>query len=282
MREQGFEGAPMGKPASGADKAAASAGSPQGAPKTATGKDLQGKGLRGDKHSKAAQAGGGQDAKKAARIDEHQEVGRMGQKSFGESQGSPQEYLSVAAHEKNVRKTTMLLAILFGIGLLCLWFMIKKSTPSTAAAATVSAEETHLEKAIAQLIGVKSEMFNRMDEIVKKFYEFSNVQQVKVGELAKNPFKLEMFLANIKKNTDGKELDIDLELLRQEQLTGQARDMQLLSIMQSNADKGNCCMIDDKILYEGDSIRGFKVRQISGSTVSLESEGLEIVLKLSE
>jgi len=201
------------------------------------------------------------------------------------SEGRDEQYLTVAVHGNSVRKTTILLAILFCLGLLCLWFMIKKSTPS-AAAAVVNAEETQLKKAITQLIGVKSEIFSRMDEIVKKFYEFSDVQQVKVNELVKNPFKLEMFLG------DTDEIGIDIELLRQQQLKEQARDMQLLSIMQSNADKGSCCMIDDKILYEGDKIRGFEVRQISDSTVSLvpllekggglESEGLEIVLKLSE
>jgi len=41
-------------------------------------------------------------------------------------------------------------------------------------------------------------------------------------------------------------------------------------------------MIDDRILYEGDSIRAFKVCQIGDSSVKLESEGMEIVLKLSE
>jgi len=196
-----------------------------------------------------------------------------------DSGSESQEYLTVAVHNKSVRKTTILLCVLFGIGLLCLWFMIEKSTPSTAIA-VVSVEETQFEKAVAQLIGVKSEMFNRMDEIVKKFYEFSDVQQVKVGELVKNPFKLEIFLGNVKKNTD-KDNDFDVELVRQ-QMKEQAGEMQLLSIMQSSADKGNCCMIDDKILYEGDKIRGFEVRQIGGSFVKLESEGLEIVLKLSE
>ena len=198
-----------------------------------------------------------------------------------EKLGAGQEYLTVAVHSKSVRKTTLLLAVLFGIGLLCLWFMIKKSAPSTAAA-VVGVEETQFEKAIAQLIGVKSEMFSRMDDIVKKFYEFSDVQQVKVGELVKNPFKLEIFLGNIKKNTAQKDNDFDVELLRQQQLKEQAKEMQLLSIMQSNVDKGSCCMIDDKILYKGDKIRGFEVRQISDSFVKLESEGLEIVLKLSE
>jgi hypothetical protein len=46
--------------------------------------------------------------------------------------------------------------------------------------------------------------------------------------------------------------------------------------------------LDDKILYEGDSIRGFKVRQIADSFVRLESEhgildsGREIILRVSE
>ena len=37
-------------------------------------------------------------------------------------------------------------------------------------------------------------MADRMDEIVQKFYEFSDVFQVKVGELAKNPFEVEGFV----------------------------------------------------------------------------------------
>jgi hypothetical protein len=108
------------------------------------------------------------------------------------------------------------------------------------------------------------------------------VQQVQVNELVKNPFKHEIFLGNLKKNSDNEEgnLDIDEEMMRQQQLIQQTKHLQLLSIMQS--DKSNCCMIDDEILYEGDSIRGFKVSQIGDSFVKLESEGTEILLKLSE
>jgi hypothetical protein len=192
-----------------------------------------------------------------------------------------QEYIAVSAQSKNVRKTTYLLAVLFGIGLLCLWFMIKKSTPQTTGAAESTAE-TQIEAAITRLTGVKSEMFSGLDKIVKKFYEFSDVQQVQVNELVKNPFKHEIFLGNLKKNSDNEEgnLDIDEEMMRQQQLIQQTKHLQLLSIMQS--DKSNCCMIDDEILYEGDSIRGFKVSQIGDSFVKLESEGTEILLKLSE
>lgn len=193
-----------------------------------------------------------------------------------------QEYLTVAADDKNVRKSTMRLAALFAIGLLCLLFMIKKSAPQRATASAVGTEEPQIELAITRLTGVRSEMFNRMDEIVKKFYEFSDVQQVNVEELAKNPFKNEIFLGNIKKisDTEERDSDIDIEMMRQQQLRQQAKDMQLLSIMQSK--QGNCCMIDDRILYEGDSIKSFTVKQISDSFVKLASEGIEIILKLSE
>jgi hypothetical protein len=136
--------------------------------------------------------------------------------------------------------------------------MIKRSAPQATAAAGVGAQELQIEEAITGFAGVRSEMFNRMGEIVKKFYQFSDVQQVDVHELVKNPFELEMFLG-------------DLEEISR---------MQLLCIMQLEQD--NCCIIDDRILYEGDSIKGFKVCQISDSTVSLESGGLEITLKLSE
>jgi hypothetical protein len=56
--------------------------------------------------------------------------------------------------------------------------------------------------------------------------------------------------------------------------------MQLLTIMQS--EQGNCCMIDDKILYKGDTIRDFKVVEVGDTSVKLESNGVDIELKLSE
>lgn len=196
-------------------------------------------------------------------------------------QTQEQEYLTVATKGKRVRRTTTLLAVLFGIGLLSLWFMIKKSTPQTAAA-SVGTEEAQIEVAITRITGVRSEMFSRMDEIVKKFYEFSDVLQVQVNELVKNPFELETFLANVKETSDTEErgYDIETEMMRQPQLRQQIKDLRLLSIMQS--DQGNCCMIDDKILYKGDSIRGFKVCQIGDSFVKLKYGEVEIVLKLLE
>ncbi len=183
-----------------------------------------------------------------------------------EKTGDAQEYLTVAAKEKDVRKTTCLLTVLFVIGLLCLAVMIKTSTPKVATAAVVSTEESQIEAAIAQLTGVKSGMFSRLDEIVSKFYQFSDVKQVKVDELQRNPFEYH--------TSCGAATVADIK---------QAGDMQLFSIMRSGKDNASrCCMINDKILYEGDSIGVFKVGQIGNDFVKLESIGSELVLRLSE
>jgi len=130
-----------------------------------------------------------------------------------------------------------------------------------------------------------------MDEIVKKFYEFSNVLQVKVSELAKNPFSLELDLVSAKKPEEEKAPAIDAALVWRQEIERKAQKMQLLSIVQS--DKGTCCMIGDQILRQGDSIEGFKVRQIGQDYATLEwapdqddrpagaeKDRIEIVLRL--
>lgn len=187
-----------------------------------------------------------------------------------------QQYLTVAAQGQNVRKMTMLLVALFVIGLLALLLMIRKSVPQSAAATTVGTEESQIEKAIARLTGAGSEMFKRMDQIVKKFYEFSDVEQVRVYELMKNPFEHQIFLAEDDETSDSTKA----ELMRQLRLKQGKDGLQLKTICQT--EQGNSCMINDKVLYEGDIIKGFKVRQIGDDFVKLELEGLEIELKLSQ
>jgi hypothetical protein len=204
----------------------------------------------------------------------------------------PQEekYITIAA--KRTRMSTILLAVLFIAGLLCLWFMIKKSMPTAAVATTADTEEVQIEAALGRLTGVKSEMFSRMDEIVKKFYEFSNVLQIQVSELAKDPFSIDYSMIGGKKESEVVETPkIDAALEWRQDIERKAQGMQLLSIVQS--DQGKCCMITDKILSTGDSIQGFKVRQIGEDFVKLqwapehddrpagtESERIEIVLEL--
>jgi hypothetical protein len=203
----------------------------------------------------------------------------------GASQDTPgQEFLTVATQSSNTRKSTVLIVILFAIGLVCLWFMIQKSKPAGASAASAGAGETQIEAAISRLTGISSEMLSRMDQIVKRFYEVSNVMQVKVDELAKNPFEFEQFLNNLRAKTaaetikpdnqdnQSKQHDSDAAIALQQQqlkqqLSKEADSLKLSSIVRSA--QGNCCMIDDKILYVGDSIKGFRVTNISDSFVEM-------------
>lgn len=223
----------------------------------------------------------------------HKSAGSGSLQGVGAGESPDQGYLTVAEHGKRTRRSTVVLAVLFIGGLCCLWFMIRKSAPQSASAAGEDAEGTKIESAIARLTGVKSEVFGRMDEIVNKFYEFSDVLQVQVGELAKNPFRLELFMTEaVEEQTGIGELDI--EALWKQQIRQKAEALKLSSIMHSESDNGKCCMIGSSILYEGDVVEGFKVRQIGSDFVKLEWEpkgdemrfggqtgSVEIVLKLS-
>ena len=192
-----------------------------------------------------------------------------------------QEFLTVASHGKDVRRSSTILGVFFIIGLIALGLMIKKSSPKAASAnQKVDAEQMQLEASIAAITGIELEMFEGMDEILKKFYEFSNVMQIDTKELVKNPFLLENFLLNLKSDDENNSIKIDPEVIWRETVKQKAKDMKLYSIMQS--EKGICCMIDNKILYVGDTINDFTVKEINRENVKLDLKGIEISLSMSK
>ncbi len=202
------------------------------------------------------------------------EAGSDNNASQGSLQNLEQDYLVPAEHGRNLKRSTITLAILFSVGVLCLWCMIKKTGPKQAVA---SAEEVQIEKAIAQLTGIKTEMNSRMDEVVDKFYQFSDVEQVEVDELKKNPFLYD-FTPGV--GDDGADkYAVNREMLKQELQIKSGR-MRLWSIMESPL--GSCCMIDDEVLYEGDKIKDLTITRIEESFVELSSMGITVKLKMSE
>ena len=205
-----------------------------------------------------------------------------------------QEYLTVATNSKSLRKSTILVAVLVAIGLVCLWLMIRKSQPQAVSAEQSDGEQVKMEAAIDRLTGVGSEMASKMDQIVSKFYEFSNVFQVQVNELSKNPFETEGFMKDLKDDVaviDNGEAQA--ALLRRKRMQQSAASLQLLSVMQSG--QANSCMINDQILRQDDTIEGFTITRIGADFVELnwqddrvsgtatsETEDLKILLKLSQ
>lgn len=220
-------------------------------------------------------------------------TGGPGQSNAKASGGDePQEYLTVAANSESLRKSTILVAILVVIGLAGLGYMIRKSQPQGALAQSTKDEETKIEVAISQLIGASSEMVSRMDEIVSKFYEFSDVFQVGVNELTKNPFEVESFSGGARDEVVVEEDHRSrAALVLRERLEKRAANLTLLSVMRS--EEGNACMINDRILRQGSSIEGFVVTRIAGNSVELiwdqaeagldvGTEDLTILLKLAQ
>ncbi len=190
------------------------------------------------------------------------------------SSGAEEEFLVTGHHEKNLRHSTITLAVLFTVGALCVWFMIKKVTPPPADAA-VGTEEAKIENVIAQLTGIQTEMDARMGDIVARFNEFSNVEQISVADLKKNPFELEVSVGDLEQTPEpGRQLQLRKEV------EGLAQSLQLWSIMASP--QNACCMINNKILYKGDKIDGFTVMEIDSRFVKVELHGIGVMLRMSE
>ncbi|MBL7214147.1 MAG: hypothetical protein ISS71_00550 [Phycisphaerae bacterium] len=187
------------------------------------------------------------------------------------------DFLTVSGHGKKLRQSTMMLVVLFAVSALVVWFMVKKTTPATATAAT-NEDQTQLETALAQLDTMQTEMNTQMDSVVGKFYQFSNVEQVEVNELKKNPFKRE--LGKAPENVSVQDMgENELKYIR-EKARQQAVELELWSI--TSTPKGRCCMVNDKLLYTGDSINGMTVKTIGEKTVELEYNGVFVELKMSE
>ena len=187
---------------------------------------------------------------------------------------SAQDYMTVSGHGKKVKQSTIVLAVLFGIGGLGLWFMVQKTTPAKADAQTTE-DSSQLDAAIAQLKTMQSEMDSQMNSVAGRFYQFSNVEQVAVDELKKNPFKLELdYSATGQSDKNPKQ-----EQLQQE---AQIRSMGLELWSITATPKGMCCMIDDKVLYQGDTYREMNVTSINDNTVMLTYQGIPIELKLDQ
>lgn len=175
-------------------------------------------------------------------------------------------FLTVSGRDKTVRKSTAFVTALFIVASIGLFLMAKKSHVQSAGAKPAEESKAQIEMAINRVTGVSSEMTLRMDEIVQKFSEFSDVSQVKVADLNKNPFQLVL----IPTDTETKEEtpppnEQVTTLLRQFDVD--KKTLSLVSIIKSES--SNCCMINGIILEVGQSVSAFVVDDIQADHVQL-------------
>ena len=192
-----------------------------------------------------------------------------------------QEYLTIAKHGKNLRQSTILLGILFCVGAICVWFMVKKAAPAAADAAP-TAEENLIETAMAQISGMQAEVDGKVDKVVGRFYQFNEVGQVGVNDLKKNPFIRDLGTLHLQTavEEDPAQSAAARSALLIEETRRKASRLQLWSIMESP--KGSCCMINEKVFYKGDTVEGFLIDNITNEYVEVSSNGIQFKLKMSE
>ena len=184
-----------------------------------------------------------------------------------------EDYLTVSGQNQKVRRSTIILVALFAVGALGIWLMVKKTTPATANAEP-SQNQVQLETALAQLDSMQAEMDAKMNSVAGRFYQFNNVDQVGVEELKKNPFiRKDM---DSSPNSSGTGVQQQAQIRQEAQVIGMG--MELWSI--TATPKGMCCMIDDKVLYQGDTYRNMAVKSITGKVVTLDYKGIDVELKM--
>lgn len=190
-----------------------------------------------------------------------------GRKESEDSQQS--EIIQPQVQEKNVRQTTFILIGAIAIVFAGIWVMHKKNTPAKVTAA-VNEQQLQIESAISQLTGINKENVSQVDEIVKRFYEFADFGQVRPEQLKTDPFGLNWAAAMMPASGTNKSGTAES--------AAKSPKMELLSIVKSKY--GNCCMIDDMLLYKGDKINGFEIVEIGDDFVRLQSNGHIITLYL--
>lgn len=182
-----------------------------------------------------------------------------------------EDYLVPSAFQKKVKYSTLILGIVFVIGVLSLFMMIKKSTPAQAKAG-LSDQELKIESAIAKLTGSKTQMNGKMNDIVNMIASLSDVKQVKVGELKKNPFsKRNSFKSSVSKP------GFISNLISKK---NGSKGLKLWSIMESDHEKS--CMINGEILKENDTFESYTVKKIGNGFVDMVSDKTSLTLRIAQ
>jgi hypothetical protein len=167
----------------------------------------------------------------------------------------------------------MLLIALFVIGGIGVFLMVKKATPSQALAASSNDETLEIESAIAQLNGMQTEMNSQMRSVTGRLNHLKEVGQIDVSDLKKNPFTRDESSGQIDPDNPAQ------QQLLQEQARRQAGGFTLWSI--TSTPKGPCCMINDTVVYQGDKVGDFTVKQIGQESVTIERDGVSVELKMN-
>jgi hypothetical protein len=190
----------------------------------------------------------------------------------------------VAAEEKKpvVTQGMLYLLLLVAIGGGGTWFMYKKQSPSAAAAAA-SADTAQAQQTIDNFLstgpqGIKlmQEMLHNTESIVKEFLDYPSAPQIPLSELHTNPFRFS-------RNETGK-VDEDAAKLRKEEERAAAKKASQALNLQSIMVNGSrsSCMINNKMVTEGQQVEQFVIEKITREGVIVKSGVYRFELRMQK
>jgi ketol-acid reductoisomerase len=178
----------------------------------------------------------------------------------------------------SARGTGLLLAGLLLAGAAAIYFMHLRAGPGPAAA---SAEVASAKKTITEFLSDggsnlrnMQDLIRNTEQVVQQFSEFPSQNQVALDELQTNPF---LFVREVKVPEDPAKI---LAAQREQDRAAAkkaAEALRLQSIMTGNV---NTCMINNKLVTEGQECEGFLVEKITASSVIVKRDGFRFELSM--
>ena len=165
------------------------------------------------------------------------------------------------------------------------YFMYLRTGPQSAAAATdpkaqqvITKYMTDREKNVA---GMKK-MLRDTEAVVKQFLQYPSVQQVPLGDLTGNPFRIAPADSGSKTSLANDALAIERERKRREDeraaVVRAVGNLQLQSVMSGGVRKS--CMVNNALYTEGQTVEEFTIEKISSDGVIVRYGNYRFELKM--
>ena len=175
----------------------------------------------------------------------------------------------VTQEKQPIGKGTVAMFVILALAGAGTYFMYLRTGPQSATAATdpkaqqvITRYMTDREKNLA---GMKK-MLRDTETVVKQFLKYPSVQQVPLGDLTGNPFRI---APSTEKTTASINLDAEREKKKREEerlaVLRAVNNLQLQSVMSGGA--RSSCMINNALYTEGQQVEQFTVEKVSPNSV---------------
>lgn len=170
-------------------------------------------------------------------------------------------------------KNMMVVFGLLVVGAGVVWFMFFRSGPQSAQAVTPPGGGTEIKQFLdGGNITQMKQTLKDTEKLVQQFRAYPGNTQVPLASLRTNPFR------ELEPNNDAPKKNDDEEVKEHAKVVNAVSELHLQSIMRGS--KHRSCMINNTLYAEGQQVGIFTVKQVTTSTVVIESGKYRFELKM--